>query len=187
VLLLAAGILWISMNPSTQDDPPPAPAAAAPETPDMPGDWPAQIKIPTIQLTATVQPLGTEPDGTAEVPPLTETKTAGWYRGGPPPGEPGAAVMIGHRDSLGNTAAFYYLDRLDAGDRIEVTRHDGRVESFTVDSIEIIDKSAFPTDQVYGGAVGAQLRLVTCYGRYDLKRETYPKNLIVFATLASSA
>jgi LPXTG-site transpeptidase (sortase) family protein len=186
-MLLVAGILLVSLIPSTPADSPPTPTAAAPETPDLPGNWPAQIEIPAIKLTATVQPLGIEPDGTAEVPPLTETKTTGWYRNGPPPGEPGAAVVIGHRDSLGNTAAFYYLDRLDDGDEIEIVRHDGETESFTVDSIEIVDKSEFPTDQVYGAAVGAQLRLVTCYGRYDLKRETYPKNLIVFATLVSPA
>jgi hypothetical protein len=48
-----------------------------------------------------------------------------------------------------------------------------------------VPKSQFPTDQVYGPTSSAELRLVTCGGRFDRSQHSYVDNIIVYATLSS--
>jgi hypothetical protein len=48
-----------------------------------------------------------------------------------------------------------------------VRRRDGTSALFTAYSVDRYDKSAFPTEQVYGDTDGAELRLITCGGDFD--------------------
>jgi hypothetical protein len=69
------------------------------------------------------------------------------------------------------------------GDQIEVTRADGNVAEFTVDSVETVPKSAFPTAKVYGALTYPGLRLITCGGAFR-KGQGYLNNVIVYAHLS---
>ena len=66
---------------------------------------------------------------------------AGWFAGGPAPGQPGPAVIAGHVDSRTGPAVFYRLRELRTGDRIEVTRADGTRLRFLVDSNQSFPRS----------------------------------------------
>ncbi|RAO51122.1 hypothetical protein ONO86_02141 [Micromonospora noduli] len=147
---------------------------------------PTSIEIPRIGVDATIMSLGTNPDGTVQVPPLDKADQAGWYEPGASPGETGNAVIVGHVDSavLG-PAVFFDLGALTPGDTVTVRRADGVPATFTVDSVKSYPKTAFPTELVYGPSDRPSLRVVTCGGQFDQAAKSYPDNIVVFATLAA--
>lgn len=142
---------------------------------------PVRIDITSIGVSAPVDPLVLEADGTLEVP--TDYRRAGYYTGRPVPGEIGPAVIAAHVDSKTGPAAFYRLRDVRIGAEVRVTRADGTEVLFSVDRLEQHPKDAFPTEAVYGPTPGATLRLVTCAGPFDHAAESYRDNLIAFAHL----
>jgi len=98
----------------------------------------------------------------------------------------GPAILAGHVDWDGEAGAFAGLDRLRPGDRVVVDRADGTVATFRVDRVEEHAKDEFPTDEVYGDVGDAQLRLITCGGRFDEDTGDYSDNVVVFATLTAT-
>ena len=164
--------------------PPPAEAAPGPHEPDpepvVPrGAQPEAVVIPAIGVSSPLVPLGLQPDKRMEVP--EDYALAGWYTGGPRPGDNGPAVIAGHVDSKRGPAVFYRLGELSKGDPI-VVRYPGRAEArFRVERTERHPKRAFPTARVYGDTAGPALRLVTCGGGFDRASGHYRDNVIVFA------
>lgn len=144
---------------------------------------PAVIRIPRLEVEASIIPLGLNDDGSIEVP--EDPDQAGWWLGGPEPGETGPAVILGHVDSQEEgPAVFFYLQYLDAGDEIHIDRVDGSTITYVVESTEHHNKDEFPTEAVYGPTEAPTLRLVTCGGDFDFGVRTYEDNVIVFASLA---
>src|SRR5438105_7503549 len=81
---------------------------------------PRRVVIPAIGVNSSLVPLGLNPDGTMEVPAVFNE--AGWFTGGPKPGDPGPAVIAGHVSSRAGPAVFYRLAGLRPGDVIQVLR-----------------------------------------------------------------
>ncbi|MEV4543911.1 class F sortase [Micromonospora echinaurantiaca] len=203
VVLLAmvgAGLVGASLK-GTPAPRPPQPLAQAAATPSatpsfdtydeapapvgLPRSTPTTITIPRIGVDASIISLGTNPDGTVQVPPLERAELAGWYQPGPSPGEVGNAVIVGHVDSAKmGPAVFFSLGALQPGDAITVAREDGQPATFTVESVQRHPKDAFPTELVYGPSDKPGLRVVTCGGVFDEAAGSYPDNVIVLATLA---
>jgi len=123
--------------------------------------------------------LKLNPDRSLQVP--GDPNSAGWWLGGPEPGEQGASVIAGHVDSRSGPAVFHRLHGLPSGAVIEVTAEEGSPARFVVQRTERYAKDRFPTRRVYGRTAGSTLRLVTCAGRFDAARGHYRDNLIVFA------
>ncbi|WP_441338593.1 class F sortase [Micromonospora sp. NBS 11-29] len=159
--------------------PPGAPVA-------LPRSVPTTISIPRIGVRAEIMTLGTNPDGTVQVPPLDQAMKAGWYSPGASPGEVGNAVVVGHVDSakLG-PAVFFSLGALVRGDTIAVTRQDGSTVTFTVDEVRSYPKTAFPAEQVYGPSGVPGLRVVTCGGVFDRTAGSYLNNIVVYAHMTA--
>lgn len=186
--LVVPTILALLGGCSSPPDPPaPVPtartsAAAVPEAAGQRSATPTEVAIPSIGVTASLMELGLNTDGTVEVPPAEKGMTAGWYTGGAVPGEPGAAVIIGHNDTRFGKAVFHDLKEITKGADITVGDSAGETARFTVTGIESVDKDSFPTDKVYGPTDDRALRLITCDGEFDA--EGHPvNNLIVYATL----
>ncbi|MEU8072812.1 class F sortase [Micromonospora sp. NPDC049151] len=162
-----------------------APAATRATGPaPLPRSAPVSISIPRIGVRAPIMSLGTNPDGTVQVPPLDQAMKAGWYSPGASPGEAGNAVIVGHVDSaqLG-PAVFFNLGALVAGDTIVVGRQDGSTATFTVHAVGSYPKTAFPAAQVYGPSAAPALRVVTCGGVFDKTAGSYLNNIVVYATM----
>ncbi|KAB1930785.1 class F sortase [Micromonospora sp. ALFpr18c] len=173
----------------TATDVPPldgAPVAQGDAPPGLARSTPTSIEIPRIGVDATIMSLGTNPDGTVQVPPLEQADQAGWYEPGASPGETGNAVIVGHVDSakLG-PAVFFDLGALTPGDTITVRRADGQPATFQVDSVRSYPKTSFPTEVVYGPNDRPGLRVVTCGGQFDEAARSYRDNVVVFATLVA--
>jgi sortase (surface protein transpeptidase) len=149
----------------------------------QPTPVPVRLRIPKIQVTISLEPLGRAPDGTVEVP--NRPDLAGWYAPGPRPGDPGSAVILGHVDYHHAPAVFYRLRELRAGDQLTVTRADGSAVRFVVQRTQQYPKDRFPTDEVYYPTLTPTLRLVTCGGQFDSADGHYKSNIIVFATTKS--
>jgi sortase (surface protein transpeptidase) len=143
---------------------------------------PVRVEIPRIAVASSLEQLGRAPDRTVQVP--SDWNVAGWYAGGPRPGDPGSAVILGHVDSKRGPAVFFRLRQLRRGDAITITRADGSSVRFVVERTEQYPKRRFPTDEVYYPTLTPALRLVTCGGQFDYATGHYRSNVIVFATMA---
>lgn len=142
--------------------------------------------VPRLNVNAPLVVLGMTVDGALAVPPLDHANVAGWYGGGPTPGQRGSAVIAGHLDTRTGPAVFARLGELRAGDVVGVVRSDGTVAVFAVDRLERALKSRFPAAEVYGPTDERRLRLVTCGGTFDRDRRSYSHNVIVHAVFRAA-
>jgi Sortase domain len=168
-------------------------AAPTTEVVDFPvGSWwrrlapspPVRLEIPAIGVSSSLVRLGLNPDGSMQVP--GDFQVAGWFTGGPQPGQLGPAVIAGHVDSRTGPAVFYRLRDLRPGDRVEVVRADRRVIGFEVESLTSYPKQELPGEAVFGATTAPALRLITCAGGFDRSRRSYRDNLVVSARIADA-
>ena len=144
------------------------------------GPPPVRLVVPAIGVATRLVRLGLNRDRTMEVP--GDFQAAGWFTGGPQPGQLGPAVIAGHVDSRTGPAVFYRLRELRPGDQIRVVRADRRVVRFKVDSLASYPKQSLPSEAVYGATTAPTLRLITCAGTFDRSSRSYRDNLVVSAT-----
>ncbi|WP_329225952.1 class F sortase [Streptomyces sp. NBC_00111] len=164
----------------------PAPSASDSTGPlELPPSYPKRISIDAIAVDAPFTALAVGSSGQLEAPPANDPNLAGWFKDGATPGERGTSVVAGHVDTKTGPAVFLLLSTLKAGNTVDITREDGSVATFKVDSVETFSKADFPDERVYADKGTAQLRLITCGGVYDKKKKDYEDNVVVFAHLAS--
>lgn len=149
----------------------------------LPSSPPVRLEIPAISLDTPLMRLGPGSDGTMAVPP--GAFPAGWFTGSPTPGSAGPAVIAGHVTYNG-PGVFFRLGQLRPGDRVRVTRRDGRTAVFSVTAVREYPKDVFPTAAVYGYTPHPELRLITCSGDYDRAHHHYADNLVVYARMLSA-
>ncbi|WUH95185.1 class F sortase [Streptomyces sp. NBC_00433] len=163
-------------------------AAPAPTVglPGLPHSNPTRLTIHSIAVNAPFTPLHLDAAGNLDAPPAADTNLVGWYAEGPTPGERGPAIVAGHVDTKTGPAVFLLLRLLKPGATADITRADGTVATFTVDTVEMFSKGKFPDQRVYGPTPDPQLRIITCGGSYDRSKRDYTDNVVVFAHLTSS-
>ena len=143
---------------------------------------PVRLRIPAIDVDTRLEYLGLAHDKSINVD--FDASVAGWWKGGPRPGQVGPAVIMGHVHWPTGPAVFWRLRSLQRGDEILVDRADGTTARFVVTGRDNYKKTAFPSDLVYYPTLKPELRLVTC-GGLDGTTGSYTENLVVFAVLAS--
>ena len=187
-LVAAAGALagpWAVTPPLPGPTPPPAPvlAAAAPLRAEPVPSGPVRLAAPDLwRGDVEARPLGLDADGALQVPATADG--LGWWADGPRPGEPGAAVVVGHVDLRGELGVFGRLATARPGTMIVVSDARGNPVRFRVVRVDRYDKGAFPTDVVYAPTERPELRLVTCGGRFDPRTGHYADNVVVTAVRA---
>ncbi|MFI2781237.1 class F sortase [Streptomyces sp. ALB3] len=175
----------VSLPAASSPASPDTPASASAVPPGLPRSEPERISIRSIAVDAPFTPLAVGPSGQLEAPPANDANLVGWFKDGATPGERGTSVVAGHVDTRTGPAVFLLLRTLKAGNTVDITREDGAVATFEVDSVETFSKADFPSKRVYSDNGTAQLRLITCGGAYDKKKKDYEDNVVVFAHLAS--
>jgi sortase (surface protein transpeptidase) len=140
---------------------------------------PSRISIPAAGIDATVEPVD-EHGGALTVPHIG---TAGWFEGGPRPGEPGRAVLIGHLDTHEGPGLFARVPTLPAGTRITVLDRRGQEHRYNVVGGAQVRKDRFPATSVYGHADAPVLVLITCGGPFQPGRG-YRDNVLLYARAA---
>jgi hypothetical protein len=179
-LLAAAAALTFTPTPApTVASAVPVPVAAvaavaadAPLALAAPGLWEGAVRA---------EPLGLDAVGALAVP--ASARGLGWWADGPRPGEAGAAVVVGHVDLKGRPGVFGRLATARPGAVVTVTRGP-RTVRYRVTRVDRYAKTGFPTDVVYRPTGAAELRLVTCGGRFDPRTGHYEDNVVVTAVRA---
>ncbi|MFE7627775.1 class F sortase [Streptomyces sp. NPDC057509] len=198
---LGALLIYHSISGPVDDKAPAPPAAAAPAAPSpaasasgtaapspapaLPRSLPTRLRIPAIAVDAPFTQLSIGASGRLDAPPPNDKNLVGWFKDGVTPGERGASIVAGHVDTTTGPAVFLQLRFLRPGASVDITRADGTVASFSVDTVETFSKADFPDKKVYADTPDAQLRLITCGGNYDRKAKDYEDNVVVFAHLDS--
>ncbi|QNP63470.1 class F sortase [Streptomyces genisteinicus] len=156
--------------------------------PPLTASRPQRLAVPALGISAPVVVRGLDARGAVDPPSWTAADRVGWYGAGALPGEPGAALFVGHVDTDTRPAVFYDLSTVRPGERIEVTGEDGRVTVFTVDDVRVFDRARFDARLVYGPreAGRAELRLITCGGAFDRASGSYTANVVVSAYLTGT-
>lgn len=144
------------------------------------GIQPISLSIPSIDLEAQVQHLGTTETGEMAVPDNIEDVS--WFSPGYEPGENGRAVIAGHVDGVDGPAVFWDLSKLQLGDEIVVQNKDKSLK-FKVHTMESIPLDLADITKVFGYTSSPELVLITCSGTYDFDRGTREERLIVYASL----
>ena len=152
-----------------------------PDRRDGRGARPARLRVSSIRVDATVEPIGLDLSNALAVP--TKVEVTGWWSGGYAPGEIGPTVIVGHLDSKTAPGVFAHLSDANEGDAVIVDGSDGSTYTYQVVNVERLKKTAFPTDSVYGKTDRPTLRLVTCGGKFDETTHHYVDNVIVYADL----
>jgi len=149
---------------------------------------PQRVDIPELGVQAPVVARGLDGQGAIDPPPFDQAGVVGWYAAGAAPGAKGAALLVGHVDTETRPAVFYKLSALKPGETIRVIRADGKVAEFTVDDVQVLNRTGFDAQQAYGQRESgrAELRLITCGGTFDRTSRSYTANVIVSAYLTGT-
>jgi sortase (surface protein transpeptidase) len=164
---------------------------------------PLVLEIPSIGVAAPMVGVGVTPKNVMDAPEgalgSPAWQQAFWYRGSAVPGAISTALIAGHIDGPGGSAAvFGRVHELRAGDKITV--HDTRnglnvrfavtaIRSYSLaeaSSVGVLRSmygagpvaGTWPTRSVDGKS---HLTLVTCSGTFDLSRGTHDHRLAVYA------
>ena len=115
---------------------------------------PAYLVIPRLGVQTKIGLVGVDKNSNMDIP--SDPYNAAWYKYGPVPGKVGNSVIDGHLDWYGiPQAIFYYLDRLQVGDRIYVRDVNGIDRVFAVSR-----QLCVPVQQV---SAGGDLRRDRCH------------------------
>jgi hypothetical protein len=147
---------------------------------------PVSIRARSVGIDAEIHPVGNAASGAIDVPTGERFDEAGWYNKGPTPGEYGPAVIVGHVDNGQGPSVLHKLSRLRPGNRVEITREDGSVAVFEVNTTKKYDRQDLPADEVFGDFSHPGLRLITCGGRWVGGTTGYADNVVVFASLVKT-
>ena len=140
---------------------------------------PVRIAIPAAHVNAPVRPVRAQRKA-LEVP---DVGTAGWFSGGPRPGEHGRAIVIGHLDTRKGPGLFARVPDLPPGTVVSVTDRRGGLHRYRVVGGAQVRKDRFPAKYVYGSADAPVLVLITCGG--DFHPDTgYEDNVLLYARAA---
>ena len=162
----------------------PAVDPATPAEKILPRSLPISLAIPSIAVHSALHDLGLDETGAIEAPSGARYDEAAWYRHSPMPGSRGPSIILGHVDSAANgPSVFFRLGELMRGDLVSITRANGSIARFRVDSVHRYPKDEFPTERVYGDLDHAGLRLITCGGAFNTASGHYEDNIVVFARL----
>jgi LPXTG-site transpeptidase (sortase) family protein len=139
-----------------------------------------RLKIPTINVNASIEPMGVTKDGAMEAP--SDAEDVGWYAFGPRPGDNGSAVIDGHYGHWknGDVSVFDDLNKLIPGDKIYVEDKNGVTAAFVVRELRTYDSNADALDVFNSNDGKPHLNIIACAGTWNKNLKTYSNRLVVF-------
>ena len=146
----------------------------------VPADQPRYLTIKKLGIHAPVVSLGLTTGGAVDTP--KNIWNAGWYNGSAKPGNDGATLIDGH-SSASHGALFGNLDKLAAGDQIQVERGDGTVLTYKIAYTTIVNRNSVDMGSMmkpYGGAAKG-LNIITCTGKWIDAEKTLENRVLVYA------
>ena len=148
----------------------------------IPKGLPVRLKIPSINVDSAIEDALITSDGRMDVP--AGSVDVAWFALGPSPGQTGSAVIGGHFGiQNGVPFVFYDLDKLKAGDKVNIVDDRNDTLTFIVRHVALFDRNASATT-VFTSTDGlSHLNLITCEGVWNQVNGTYPQRRVVFTDL----
>ena|GEM_PF-758830 len=207
VSLLCISIFFIAACGSTNAKVAPLPTATATIAPTATVDlapayalalknyYPVKLIIPKLNVSSNIEPVGTNASGAVEVynnAPAYDPHWdhSFWWSAGAYPGQVGNSAIAAHVNRpTPEPGVFANLNKLVAGDIVQVQTANGTLLSFSVQSSVVSPAaktgSTDPViDATFGPADFPNLNLITCTG-FDGKE--FPDRLIVFTKLVGTS
>ncbi len=149
-----------------------------------PSGLPLRLRVPSINVEATIEYVGLTKGGAMDVPKLHPN--VAWYSLGTRPGNDGSAVIAGHYSwkKSGGRGVFGNLNQLRRGDRIYIDDDAGKSLIFIVQSNRLYDFDA-DAGEIFSRNDGAYLNLITCAGTWDQSKQSSTQRRVVFAEFVS--
>lgn len=145
---------------------------------------PVALRIDALDVSAPLVPVGVFEDGAMEIP--DDVGTVGWYATEwrrVSPGDPGVAVLAGHRDSrVQGAGALHDVALLGPGDVVRIVHVDGRVSTWRVNTVLETAREDLPGDLLFATEGPPRIALVSCGGEFDATTRSYTHNTIVLAS-----
>lgn len=181
----------LASQPSLKMNPPPASSPVAHHATNSAGITatkgdanPVRLIVPAIGVNALIEGVGVTSGGDLAVPQQHPWDDVGWYAAGPRPGERGSAVIDGHLDRPGGSAAvFWYLRNMRVGDEVMVIDAYGKTLKFRVREIGSYAPQDAPIQQIFGNDTGDFLNLITCAGDWIPSQRQTTLRLVVYTSL----
>jgi LPXTG-site transpeptidase (sortase) family protein len=148
--------------------------------PPLPDTAPLRLLIPRISIDAAVEARGLDAQRNLATP--TDFNAVAWFNQGPPPGQPGNAIVNGHVNWWTGSAVFTRLGDLRPGDAVTVIRRDGNPVHFTVTRLRVLGATARDAT-LFAASEASTLTLITCTGPWDALLGTDAQRLLVTAAL----
>ena len=142
---------------------------------------PRAIYINKINVTAKILPMSVNDKGAIQAP--LNIHDAGWYNASVKPDEIGAMFIDGHASGPTREGLFAYLDKLVAGDEIQIEKGDNSRLSYKVVHTEVAPLEGLDMKKMllpYGN-VSRGLNLMTCTGKWLEDQKTYDQRVLVWA------
>jgi LPXTG-site transpeptidase (sortase) family protein len=137
------------------------------------------LKIPRLAIDAPIIAINLNDKG--EVEPPNGPDIVGWYSLSPPPGAPGNSVLAGHVDWKTQTAVFWELRNIKAGDTILVSNAEKGDTRYTVEWVKTYKFDEAPIDTIFASLYEPALTIITCSGEFDTTTHNYNQRLVVRA------
>lgn len=141
---------------------------------------PIRLKIPAINVDATIESVGITPQG--EMAVAKGYSNVAWFNLGARPGTIGSAVVVWHYGwEKGIPTVFNKLHTLSKGDKLSIEDESGTTIVFIVRELRTYGQDD-DTTWVFDSSDGkVHLNLITCQGIWNKIKESYPDRLVVFA------
>ena len=148
--------------------------------PPLPDASPLRLLIPRISVDASVEAHGLDAQRNLATP--GDFNNVAWFNQGPPPGQPGNAIINGHVNWWTGSAVFTRLGDLQPGDAVTVIRRDGNPITFRVSGVLTLGATARDAS-LFAASPVSTLTLITCSGPWDSALGTDAQRLLVTAAL----
>ncbi len=141
---------------------------------------PTRIYFTDAEVMADIFPVGKieEGDRKDQMDTIDDPDVAAWYEPGPAPGEPGNALINGHKSWKGKIGRFSVLWEMEVGDEIAIEYEDGSVRYFFAVSIDYYPYDAVPASVMDLGGE-SRVTLITCYGEFNQSAGTSSERCVV--------
>jgi hypothetical protein len=171
-------------TPSTSVPQPARQSAALEDQRAIVAPPPSRLEVPDLGIDVTVQPVGLDDRGQMGL--FDDPAIAAWYQWGPAPASPaGSTVIAAHVDSLEyDLLPFARLKDAVGGMHVIVTDAAGVRHGYTVQAVEVSEKSAVDWAAAFDRTGPPRLTLVTCGGEFDVQNRRYLSNLVLTAARA---
>ena len=140
---------------------------------------PLRLKIPKINIDASIESVGITLNGAVGVP--NGPTNAAWFNLGPRPGEQGSSIIDGHFGWKNNIpAVFDNLYKLKKGDKIYIQDDKGAIITFVVRESKSYDSNLSVPEVFSFNDDKAHLNLITCTGTWNAAKKSHSQRLVVF-------